>query len=70
MIDRDKRNKTYDAIGTSNLYIQLGISYIDAHEEVDKLAPLVVVFSELEKRIAIIDEFFTEYEASQNNLKT
>lgn len=70
MIDRNKRCQTYDAIGTLQLYIELAMGYIDHHEDIDKLEPIVLVFEEMRKKTKIIEDFFNEYEKLQNQLET
>ncbi len=52
----DKTTRIFDAVETIKLYIQLGMSYIDAHEEMEGLAPMVMVLDKIEQEINIIDE--------------
>lgn len=65
-----EENKIYDAICAIKYYIELGNGYIDSHEEIPELNPLSFVFDEMEKKIETINQFFPEYDTSQNQLET
>lgn len=52
----EKTTRMLDAVETISLYIQLGMGYIDAHDEIEGLAPLVMVLDKIAQEINIIDE--------------
>lgn len=52
----EKTARIYDAIETIKMYIKLAMGYIDAHEEMNRIEPIVMVFDKIEKEINIIDE--------------
>ncbi len=56
----EKTNKIFDAVETIRLYIQLGMSYIDAHEDMEGMAPLVMVLDKIQQGIDIIDENYDD----------